>query len=338
MRANFNIAGTNTGRLSSSESEFGTGTNQQNIDRSLKSIFIPDPGKKFVNIDLEQGDSRNLGAILWQLFLEEHGEKFAGAYLDACESGDLHTTVCQMAWTDLHWPASGAPFKDFRSVADQIFYRQDSYRQMAKKLGHGTNFVGQPATMAMHTKTPTVIIQEFQRKYFKAFPAIPAYHLWVPEEIARCSFLTNLHGRRRFFFGRPYDSATIREAVAFGAQSGTADAVNKAMIAIWRDYTSGGRLAKYHPELLCQVHDSLLFQVDEDTCDECVPHILELGRAELNLKNDRLFCVPNEAKIGWNWGDFDKKEPEKNPLGLIAWNINGDSRRNEKPPLTLSGR
>lgn len=338
MRATFNIAGTNTGRLASSESEFGTGTNQQNVDRSLRSIFIPDPGKKFINIDLEQGDSRNLGALMWEVFVEDHGEAFAGAYLSACESGDLHTTVCQMAWHDLAWPAPGSPLIEFKKVAEQLFYRQDTYRQMAKKLGHGTNFMGQPPTMAMHTKTPVSIIQEFQRRYFSAFPSIPAYHKWVEQQIRDYASLTTLHGRRRFFFGRADDPATIRDAVAFGAQSMTADAVNRAMIDIWRDYTASGRLAPYGVELLCQVHDSLLFQVNEDSCDECVPIILELGRAPLTLKKGREFCVPNEAKIGWNWGDFDKSEPNKNPFGLIKWSSNGDSRVFEKKPLTLIGR
>lgn len=74
MRTSYNIAGTTTGRLSSSISDFGTGMNAQNIDRSLRSVFIPDPGMKFCNLDLEQGDSRNVGAICWHNFVEEFGE------------------------------------------------------------------------------------------------------------------------------------------------------------------------------------------------------------------------------------------------------------------------
>jgi len=103
IRTNFNIAGTNTGRLASSMSDFGTGTNLQNVDRELRSVFVADPGWKFANLDLEQGDARNVGAILWNLFVEKYGEQFAGAYLDACESGDLHTYVCRMSRRDLPW-------------------------------------------------------------------------------------------------------------------------------------------------------------------------------------------------------------------------------------------
>jgi DNA polymerase-1 len=44
IRTSFNIAGTNTGRFSSSLSEFGTGTNLQNVEDQLRRVFVADPG------------------------------------------------------------------------------------------------------------------------------------------------------------------------------------------------------------------------------------------------------------------------------------------------------
>jgi DNA polymerase I-like protein with 3'-5' exonuclease and polymerase domains len=65
IRTSFNIAGTTTFRLASSLSDFGgTGTNLQNIERRLRKVFVPDEGFKFANIDLEQADARNVGAII----------------------------------------------------------------------------------------------------------------------------------------------------------------------------------------------------------------------------------------------------------------------------------
>lgn len=325
MRATFNIAGTKTGRLASSASEFGTGTNQQNIDRALRTIFIPDPGKKFINIDLEQGDSRNLGALCWDVFYDKEGPDFAGSYLDACESADLHTTVCRMAWRDLRWPVDPNDIKGAREVAEQLFYRQDTYRQMAKKLGHGTNYVGTAQTMALHTKMPVGIISDFQLRYFGAFPCIPQFHKWVGEQLEEYSCLTTLHGRRRYFFGRADDKSTLREAVAYDGQSMTADAVNKGMIQLYSKYPE--------VELLCQVHDSLLLQLPAEMVDDYVPKILEATKAPLVLKGGREFVVPNEAKVGWNWGDAGKE----NEFGLAKWK-GSDSRKFEKRPLTLIGR
>ena len=45
IRCSYNVAGTETGRWSSSESPWGTGTNLQNITKDLRSVFIPDEGK-----------------------------------------------------------------------------------------------------------------------------------------------------------------------------------------------------------------------------------------------------------------------------------------------------
>ena len=97
MRTSYNIAGTTTGRLSSSFSEFGTGTNLQNIEESLRSVFVADPEHKLAYLDAEQGESRVVGAIEWNLFHD-------GRYLDSCEGGDLHTAVARLIWpTDVAW-------------------------------------------------------------------------------------------------------------------------------------------------------------------------------------------------------------------------------------------
>lgn len=317
IRTSFNIAGTNTGRLASSMSDFGTGTNLQNVDRELRSVFMADPGMKFCNIDLEQADSRNLGALCWDKFYESHGEAFAGAYLDACESGDLHTTVCKMSNPQLPWGT--APD---REIADQVFYRGKTYRDGSKILGHGSNYLGQPRTMARHTKFPAHLIEVFQRNYFSAFPCIPAYHDYVRSELRKSASLTTLLGRRRYFFGRPYDDATIREAVAYGPQSMTADEINMGMLNVWR----GHRV-----QLLVQVHDSILFQFPEELEEEIIPWAIEMLKVPIPLVGGRDFYVPAEAKVGWNWGEFG----EDNPDGLKKWKGGDNRKRTEFPKVFL---
>ena len=311
MRSNFNIAGTNTGRLASSLSDFGTGGNLQNIDRDLRSVFIADPGMKFANLDLEQADSRNLGALCWERFIETRGENFAGAYLNLCESGDLHTQVSRMARPQLDWTDDP---KANRAIADTIYYRNFSYRDLDKRLGHGSNYLGSPRTMAKHAKVPVREVEDFQRNYFGALPCIPAYHSYVRSEIKEFAQLTTLFGRRRFFFGRATDDATIREAVAYCPQSMTADEINTGMLRIWR----ANRI-----QLLVQVHDSILFQYPEELEDIILPWALETLRVPLTLSRGREFVVPTEAKVGWNWGD----KSETNPDGLIKWKGGDDRKR-----------
>lgn len=132
MRTQFNIAGTDTGRFASSITDFGTGTNLQNVTSALRSVFVADPGMKFANLDLEQGDSRNVGALCWNTLLDSHGPDYAGKYLDACESGDLHTLVCRMGNPQLEWGTDTD-----RAIADRIAFKHLTYRDLAKKLGHG---------------------------------------------------------------------------------------------------------------------------------------------------------------------------------------------------------
>lgn len=322
FRYGFNIAGTNTGRLSSSVSDFGTGSNAQNVGRSLRSIFCADPGYKFGNLDLEQADSRNLGALCWNLFQEELGDA-AGKYLDACESGDLHTFVCRMANPQLPWPSERT---GWRAIADAIAYRDFTYRDMAKRLGHGTNFLGTPQTMSRHTKIPSGQVKDFQHSYFGGFPEIPLYHNYVRYSIKNFSQLTTLFGRRRFFFGRPSEEATIREAVSFSPQSMTAEEINIGMLRLFRD-----RDPKWDLQLLVQVHDSILFQYKEQYEDEIIPWALEALRAPINLVKGRTFCVPTEAKIGWNWGD----KADDNPDGLIKFKGHDQRTRSTTPRLSL---
>ena len=305
IRCNFNIAGTKTWRLSSAMSDFGTGTNLQNVDRDLRSCFVADKGMKYANFDLEQADSRNVGAICWNNFFDTHGEEFAASYLNACEGGDLHTTVCKMAWPNLNWDTG----RTDREIADEIGYRNFSYRDMAKPLGHGTNYIGTPATMAIRSKVEVGIIEQFQRNYFATFECIPAWHKWVPEELKEFSYLTTLLGRRRYFFGRWNDKKNIRDAVAYSPQSMTADEIDKGIIRLWQT----NRI-----QLLLQVHDSVLVQFPEEEEDEIIPWALDLLRVDIQLKHDRPFHVPIEAKTGWNWGDNDPKNPD----GLAKWRGN----------------
>jgi DNA polymerase I-like protein with 3'-5' exonuclease and polymerase domains len=327
MRSNFNIAGTNTGRLSSSYSDFGTGGNLQNVDRELRSVFVADKGWKFGNLDLEQGDSRNVGAICWELFVDSHGEQFAGSYLDACESGDLHTFVCRMSRPDLAWTGD---LKADRAIAEQIAYRQDTYRQLAKKLGHGTNYYGAPRTMAKHSKVATHVIEEFQHNYFQAFPVIGStdrkdtttlhWHNYVRNSLRDVHSLTSLLGRRRNFFGRANEDSTLREAIAYEPQSMTADEIDTGLLRLWRSK---------RVQVLVQVHDSILFQYPEEEEDEIIPWAIKTLQVELALKKGRKFFVPVDAKVGWNWGEIDERGD--NPDGLIKWKGHDDRKRLAQP-------
>ena len=306
IRTSYNIAGTNTGRFSSSVSEFGTGGNLQNIEEILRRIFISDPGMKLAYIDAAQGESRVVGAIEWNLFKD-------GRYLDACESGDLHTSVAKLVWPKDDWTGDLAHDKE---IAERPYYRHYSKRFMCKKIGHGTNYGGQPKTLAEQARVEIELIQEFQPKYFRAFPAHLRWHEWVRRELIQSGTLVTLTGRKRQFWGRRDEDDTVREAIAYDPQGSLADIVNLGMLNVWR---------KRDCELLLQNHDAIVVQYPEEKEDRIIPKVLDSLRNPIGLRDNRQFIMPFEAKVGWNWGEFDKKD---NPDGLRTYH-EGDKRKRQ---------
>lgn len=321
FRASYNIAGTETGRPSSSTNAYGTGGNAQNIAPSLRYVFVSDPGWKLVVIDLEQVEARDVGFFCGCLLGD-------WSYLDACERGDLHTNNARRIWPERPW--TGNPKAD-RELANQNFYREFSYRDMAKRGSHLSNYMGTAWTASRHLKVPIQLMEEFQARYIRgrvegkagpaispAFPCIAHWWQWVAQQLQTGQELTTPFGRRRHFFGRPGDDTTLREAIAFLPQSTTADRMNLGLWRVWR----------YMPEvqLLAQTFDSITFQVREGPgFDEAVGRALEHIRVELVAPNGRSYVVPGEAKVGWNWGSaHDPAKPigpsnRFNPEGLMKW-------------------
>jgi DNA polymerase I-like protein with 3'-5' exonuclease and polymerase domains len=237
FHTNFSIAGTKTGRLASSMADFGDGGNAQNLDKRIRKIFIADPGYKLCNIDLEQADARNIGAQVWNLFPELMSKNRGLNFLDACESGDLHTTVAMMVWPEFPWELDlTKPFarQHNREIADQTFYRDKSYRDACKTLGHGTNFNGQPPQMSKHTKVDQSIIAGVPVPLLRRFSEVKKRIEWIENEINEKGYLITLFGRRRFFLKRRGDNKTLNEGCAYDPQSMTADEINQAMRNIFR--------------------------------------------------------------------------------------------------------
>jgi DNA polymerase-1 len=296
LRTSYNIAGTTTGRFSSSLNDFGTGGNLQNVEERLRRIFVADPGCKFANIDFQQADSRNVGALCWNVFRDPK-------YLDACEGGDLHTSVAKMCRPEMPW--TGDPAAD-RAIAERPYYRHHGLRHVCKVLGHGTNYMGSPQEMAKHTKIESSVIKEFQALYFTTFPAIPRLHEWVAAELVRSGNLVTPLGRKRWFFGRRDDKSTVKQAMAHMGQSMTADEMNNAMLQLWRLNIC---------QILLQGHDSLLIQYPEEIENEIIPKVTAAMRVPLELEGGREFVVPTDVQVGFNWA----KATEDNPNGLAKW-------------------
>ena len=313
MRTSYNIAGTTTGRFSSSFSEFGTGGNLQNIEEELRSIFVADPGMKMGYFDAAQGESRCVGATLWNILEDE-------TYLNTCEREDLHTEVAKLCWPDLDW--TGDPSQD-KELAEKPYYRHYSRRFMCKKIGHGSNYGGKPSTLSNQAKVEQEIIEEFQPRYFAAFPAILDWHEWVREQLYASGKITNLTGRRRQFWGRRDHHDVLREAIAFDPQGSLADIVNRGMYSVWCNRDC---------QLLMQVHDAIVVQFPEKQEAEVIPRIAEQLKIGVELVGGRVLEIPYGCKTGWNFGPYTKDNPD----GLKSFK--GSDDRNRTPQVGILDR
>lgn len=321
MHCRINIAGTETGRFSSAADCFGHGTNMQNQTERVKRVYVPDPGMKLAYIDLEQAESRAVGVTCAAL-------GFGDAYLNACLSEDLHTTVTRLVWPELDWTGE---IKHDRSIADLPFYRHFTYRDMSKRGGHGTNYYGSERAIAINLNIEIKVASAFQFNYFGSFPEIREWHDWNRMMLQTTGQIETLMGRVRQFGGRVWDDATIREAIAYGPQSSIADYMNLGLLYVHT----------YMPEvqLLLQVHDAILIQYPEDREDEIIPEVrrwLEtprLGNSEISIS------VPTEAETGWNWAHVDPSNrfhSDGNPFGLKKYK--GHDDRKFEPTSLLDRR
>lgn len=309
MHTSFGIGSTDTGRFSSSKFVDGSGGNLQNVSRddledehniSIRRIFIADKGQVLFSLDREQSESREIGYMIGLLF-DDWG------YLDAQEAGDTHTMVARLTWTD-DLPWTGKDRED-RALAEKPFHRKGSRRQLAKILAHGSNLYGKPFTLARETYTTEALVERFQSRYFGRFPGIPRFHRWVAQQLQQKRELTTIFGRRRGFFDRTDDDATLRKAIAYLPQSATADRTNLGLYRVWANMRND-------IQLLLQVHDSIVFQAPlTSDLEAIVQKAIELTEVALTSPSGRRYVVPGEMKWGFNLGNAS----EENPRGLRKW-------------------
>ena len=285
--ASFNIGGTDTGRWSSSSHPFGWGSNLQNIDDYIRRIFVPDPGYVFVNCDQQGAEAR----VVAYLAGDEN-------YIRAIESGDVHTMVAAMIFG----------FEPKRELADRKYYREMSYRDITKRAAHGSNYGGSAYTIARVLKVETKLIEEFQVKYFKTFPNIRKWQIWVAQQVQTNRRLVTPFGRVRNFWDNPKDDTTIRAAIAFVPQSTVGDLTSRGLLAIHDSIPE--------VEVLNNIHDAAFGQIPIPLKDTLIPRIVDTLTFPLKVTdiwgNIREMVIPWESQTGMNWG----KKKKDNPDGL----------------------
>lgn len=299
--SSYKPVGAETGRLSSGETIFGTGGNQQNWPHDLLRFFLFDEGYIGYSIDLSQIENRivaYVGGVLEQI--------------KAFESGiDLHTLTASIIFNKPYDQISkedgSSPLGDGRQ----------SERYWGKKGNHATNYDVGFKTFALKNEMDETSAKRILESIHRGYPQIrQGFHKIIQDMLKKDRFVTNLLGRRRLFLGPimptrvvPMSAClvTYREAYAQLPQSTVADKINE--YGVEYVYYNQDKFAPV--ELLTQIHDSIVFQIPLR-----VPWI-EHARILLDIKqsleqplswHEREIPTPCDISIGLNMCKDEMKE------------------------------
>ncbi len=273
VHTSYSIAGASTGRLAS------TDPNLQNIPvrteegRRIREAFVAAPGKTLVSLDYSQIELRILAHIA---DIPELKKAFADGL-------DIHAmTASEM----------------FEVPLDEM---TPDIRRQAKAINFGVIYGISGFGLARNLRIPRKDAQGFIDRYFERFPGIRSY---MDETVQ----FAKDHGYVQTLFGRKIHTPDInakgthagfarRAAINAPIQGTAADVIRRAMIRM--DAAIEGIPAK----MLLQVHDELIFEVENGAIDKTVSAAREVmqGAADPAVQLDVPLTV--DFGSGANWSE-----------------------------------
>ncbi|MEE9429309.1 MAG: DNA polymerase I [Paracoccaceae bacterium] len=273
VHTSYSIAGANTGRLAS------TDPNLQNIPvrtedgRAIRTAFIAGEGKVLVSLDYSQIELRILAHI-------------AGidALKDAFKAGqDIHAMTASEMFD--------VPMEDMTP----------DIRRKAKAINFGVIYGISGFGLARNLRIPRKEAQAFIDKYFERFPGIRTYMDDTVAFAKEHEYVQTLFGRKihtpQMNAKGPHAGFAKRAAINAPIQGTAADVIRRAMV-------------RMHPaiedlpaKMLLQVHDELIFEVEEDAVDATIERVRDV------MENAAMPAVQLDVKLtvdagqGANWAE-----------------------------------
>ena len=273
VHTSYSIAGANTGRLAS------TDPNLQNIPvrseegRRIREAFVATPGHSLVSLDYSQIELRILAHIA-----------DIPALKDAFREGqDIHAaTASEM----------------FNVPLDQM---TPDVRRQAKAINFGVIYGISGFGLARNLRIPRDEAQGFIDRYFERFPGIRAYMDDTTAFAKEYGYVQTLFGRKintpEINAKGPTAGFARRAAINAPIQGTAADVIRRAMIRM------PAAIAKLPAKMLLQVHDELLFEVEDSAVDDLIGIARDVmeGASLPVVKLDVPLTV--DAGKGRNWAE-----------------------------------
>ncbi|MDJ0630894.1 MAG: DNA polymerase I [Rhodobacter sp.] len=271
VHTSYSIAGANTGRLAS------TDPNLQNIPvrteegRRIREAFVAEPGKVLVSLDYSQIELRILAHIADIPALKQ-------AFADGL---DIHAmTASEM----------------FDVPLDEM---TPEVRRRAKAINFGVIYGISGFGLARNLRIPRAEAQGFIDRYFERFPGIKDYMNATIAFAKETGFVQTLFGRRihtpEINAKGPTAGFARRAAINAPIQGTAADIIRRAMIRM--DDAIAGLPAK----MLLQVHDELIFEVEDSAVDATVAAVRGVMEAAAHPAVHLDVPLVVDAGKGANW-------------------------------------
>lgn len=298
IRCSYNIVGTTTGRLSSSSSASGSGTNLENVTKDIRDCFIADDGCWFFQCDLSGADGWTVAAHCAALgdstMLDDYlaGIKPAKVLVLMRKHGSEISRLDRKA---LKMRCGEVDPDDWNYFASKCVQHGSNYG-MAERTLQLLIFLNSEGAINL-TQSEAKYLQAL---YFARYPGIHKWHQWVTEQLKTKGFLVAASGQKRLFFGRKDAHDTLKAALAHEPQANTTYATN---LALHRMYYDGAnrRNGSLLIEPLNQIHDALAGQFPTETKAQSASMIEGYFDNTLTVHGIQV-KIPYEGGYGNSWG------------------------------------
>jgi len=276
VHTSFGIANTLTGRLSSND------PNLQNIPirtengKKIRNAFIAESKHKLVSFDYSQIELRLAAEI-------SQDKNFTQAFLNG---EDIHASTA----------------KEIFNLKNQDLL--SDHRRKAKAINFGILYGISPYGLAKQLSITNSEAKKYIEQYFSRYPKIKDY---MDEQISFAKtnhYVETIFGRRCNIRGINDKNFALRgfaerQSINAPIQGTAADIIKIAMIEIHKNILA----KKLNAKMLLQVHDELIFEIEEEYIGESSTLIKKI--MENNHLQYKDFIVPLTVDygVGNTWGE-----------------------------------
>lgn len=273
IHTSFNQIGTATGRLSSSDPNLQNIPVKTDDGIKIREGFVAGEGKVLMSIDYSQVELRVLTSM-------SKDENLIEAYR---EEKDLHDLTARRIFN--------------LSDSDDVTREQ---RTIAKIINFSIIYGKTAFGLAKELKIPVKDASEYIKKYFEQYPRVTTFEKEVIEFGEEHGYVKTLFGRKRYISGIDSKNKTIkaqaeRMAVNTVIQGTAAEVLKKVMLKVYETLKDKDDIA-----LLLQVHDELIFEVEESSVEKYSEILADIMKNTVKLEDVNLNININ---IGKNWAE-----------------------------------